>query len=54
MNDIRKSARVNNALQVFQNMNNGMTVVKTCEIVGLPRSSFDYILQNNPEAIIEI
>jgi len=35
-------------------MNEGMTVVEACQKVGMPRSSFYYILENNPEAIAEV
>ena len=35
-------------------MNQGMTVVEACQEVGMPRSSFYYIMENNPEAIAEI
>jgi hypothetical protein len=54
MKPITKASRVNNALQVIQHMNNGMTVVEACREVGMPRSSFYYIVENNPEAIAEI
>lgn len=48
-----KSARVNSALQVLENVHSGMTVVDACREVGLPRSSFYDIVRNNPEAISE-
>lgn len=35
-------------------MNNGMTVIEACQEVGMPRSSFYYIIENNPEAISEV
>ena len=35
-------------------MNAGMTVVEACREVGIARSSFYYIVENNPEAIAEI
>jgi len=53
MKSIGKTTRVNNALQVIQHMNTGMSVVDACRIVGMPRSSFYYIIENNPEAIAE-
>lgn len=49
-----KASRINNALQVIQQMNNGMTVVEACRAVGMSRSSFYYILENNPEAVAEV
>lgn len=54
MKDITKTSRINTALQVIQHMNDGMTVVEACKEVGIPRSSFYYIVDNNPEAIAEI
>jgi len=35
-------------------MNSGMTVVEACREVGMPRSSFYYIMENNPEAFAEM
>jgi hypothetical protein len=35
-------------------MNDGMSVVEACRAVGMPRSSFYYIVENNPEAIAEV
>lgn len=54
MKGITKSSRVNSAIQAIQHMNNGMTVAEACRVVGIPRSSYYYILNNNPEAIAEI
>lgn len=54
MKAINKASRINTAVQVIQHMNNGMTVVEACKEVGIPRSSFYYIVENNPEAIAEI
>jgi hypothetical protein len=53
MKSIGKTTRVNNALQVIEHMNAGMSVVDACRMVGMPRSSFYYIVENNPEAIAE-
>jgi hypothetical protein len=53
MKAITKASRINNAVQVIQYMNTGMTVVEACKAVGVPRSSFYYIVENNPEAIAE-
>ena len=44
---------MNTALQVIQHMNAGMTVVEACRELGIARSSFYYIVENNPEAIAE-
>jgi hypothetical protein len=54
MKAITKASRVNLAVQVIEHMNDGMSVVEACKEVGIPRSSFYYIVENNPEAIAEI
>jgi pentatricopeptide repeat protein len=54
MKSLTKAARVNTALQVVQHMNDGLTVVDACKAVGLPRSSFYYIMDNNPDAFAEM
>jgi len=54
MKSLTKASRMNTALQVIQHMNTGMTVVEACREVGIARSSFYYIIENNPEAIAEI
>jgi len=53
MKSLAKSSRINTAMQVIQHMNGGMTVVDACKAVGMARSSFYYIVENNPEAIAE-
>jgi len=35
-------------------MNIGMTVVEACKAVGMPRSSFYYIMENNPDAFAKM
>ena len=54
MKALTKASRINSALQVIQHLNEGLTVVDACKEVGLPRSSFYYIVERNPEAIAEI
>jgi hypothetical protein len=54
MKGITKASRINSALQVIHHMNEGMTVLEACQAVGIARSSYYYILKNNPEAIAEI
>src|SRR4030066_1677393 len=54
MKSISKASRVNTAIQVIQYMNTGMSIVEACKAVGMPRSSFYYIVENNPEAIAEV
>ena len=48
-----RNARVNNAIQVIQQVNDGLTVTDACKEVGIPRSSFYYTINANPEAIAE-
>ena len=54
MKAITKASRVNTAVQVIQYMNAGMTVVEACKAVGMPRSSFYYIMVNYPDAFVEM
>jgi ACT domain-containing protein len=54
MKSITKASRINAANQVIQHMNSGMTVVEACREVGMARSSFYYIVENNPQAIADI
>ena len=54
MKSITKASRINNAIQVVEYMNIGMTVVEACKAVGMPRSSFYYIMVNNPDAFAEM
>jgi hypothetical protein len=54
MKSITKASRINAVTQVIQYMNSGMTVVEACREVGMPRSSFYYIVENNPRAIADI
>jgi hypothetical protein len=49
-----KTARTNKAIQIFQHVNQGMTVVTACREVGMARSSFYYMWQSNPRAIAEV
>ena len=54
MKAITKGLRVNTTLQVIQHMNVEMTVVEACRAVGMSRSSFYYVLENNPEVVAEV
>jgi ACT domain-containing protein len=54
MKSLTQASRINTALQVIQHMNEGMSVVEACQTVGIPRSSYYYIVKNNPDAIAEI
>lgn len=53
MKSLTKASPMNTALQVIQHMNAGMTVMEACREVGIARSSFYYIVENNPEAIAD-
>ena len=48
-----RNARVNNAIQVIQQVNDGLTVTDACREVGIPRSTFYYTINANPDAIAE-
>jgi hypothetical protein len=54
MKSLTKASRINAVTQVIQHMNSGMKVVDACREVGMPRSSFYYIVENNPQAIADI
>ena len=54
MKSIAKASRINAVTQVIQHMNSGMTVVEACREAGMARSSFYYIVENNPQAIADI
>jgi len=51
MKAITKASRVNTVLQVIQPMNDGMSVVEACRMVGMPHSTFYNIVKRKPEAI---
>ena len=51
MASIKQQIRTNQALQVIQNSNDGMTIVEACREVGIPRSTFYYFVNTNPDAI---
>lgn len=53
MKELTKSSRINRALQVIQHTNQGMTVMDACREIGMPRSSYYYIVKSNPDAFIE-
>jgi hypothetical protein len=54
MKSLTKASRINSVTQVIQYMYNGMTVVEACREEVMTRSSFFYMVENNPEAISEI
>jgi ACT domain-containing protein len=54
MKSITKASRINALTKVIQNMFSGMTVVDACQEVDMPRSTFYYMVDNNPEAIASI
>lgn len=53
MNEITRSTRVAAALHVIARMNDGLTVRDACLEVGMPRSTYYYIIAREPEAIAE-
>jgi hypothetical protein len=54
MKAITIASSINAVTQVIQYMNTGMTVVEACREVGMPRSSFYYIVEHNPRDIADI
>jgi ACT domain-containing protein len=54
MNEIKQAARLNTALQVMERTHAGMKVKDACQAVGLPKSSFYYILAQNEKAVAEL
>jgi ACT domain-containing protein len=51
MVSVKKTIRQNQALQVIQHSNNGMSFVKVCKEVGIPRSTFYGFCKRHPDAI---
>jgi len=51
MASIKKDIRTNQALQVIQHSNQGMTIIEACQEVGISRSTFYYFTSHNPDAI---
>ena len=51
MASTKQQIRTNQALQVIQNSNDGMTIVEACREVGIPRSTFYYFVTAHPDAI---
>ena len=48
-----KTLRNNRAIQVIEQVNDGLKVVKTCQKVGIPRSTFYDICKINPEIMAD-
>jgi ACT domain-containing protein len=51
MSALKQQIRTNQALQVIQHGNSGMSIVVACQEVGIPRSTFYYFIGHNPDAI---
>ena len=51
MRSIKQSIRTNQALMVIQRSSQGMSIVRACQEVGVPRSTFYYFVTHHPEAI---
>jgi len=52
MNAIVKAAKTDKALKVLGHVYDGMPITAACEEVGLSRSAFYYICNNNPEELM--
>lgn len=51
MSSLKQQIRTNQALQVIQHANSGMSNIDACQEVGIPRSTFYYFVNQNPDAI---
>jgi len=51
MSSLKQQIRTNQALQVIQHANSGMNIIDACQEVGIPRSTFYYFVDHNPDAI---
>jgi hypothetical protein len=51
MSSLKQQIRTNQALQVIQHANSGMSIIDACQAVGIPRSTFYYFVDHNPDAI---
>jgi ACT domain-containing protein len=51
MVSVKKLIRQNQALQVIQHSNNGMSIVKACQEVGIPRSTFYGFCKRNADLV---
>lgn len=51
MNEITRSSLVTTVLQVIQRMNEGLSVKEACREVGMPRSTYYYVIARDAEAI---
>jgi len=54
MNANIQTKHINQALQVIERMNIGMTIVDACREVGIPRSTFYDICKRNPKAVAKV
>ena len=51
MSSLKQQIRTNQALQVIQHANSGMSIIDAYQEVGIPRSTFYYFVDQNPDAI---
>ncbi len=51
MNEIKRKSNINRAIQVINRTQEGLTISKACKEVGLPRSSYYYIVESEREAL---
>ena len=54
MSSVKLTVRTNQALQVIQHSNDGMSIVEACQVVGIARSTFYYFISTHPDAIASI
>ncbi len=51
MRSIKQTIRTNQALEVIQHSNEGMSIVEACQVVGIARSTFYYFYNHHPDAL---
>src|SRR5574341_694729 len=51
MRSIKQSIRTNQALMVIQHSSQGMSIVESCQVVGIARSTFYYFYNHHPDAL---
>jgi ACT domain-containing protein len=54
MSSVKLTVRTNQALQVIQCSNDGMSIIEACQEVGIARSTFYHFVNTHPDAIASI
>ena len=51
MNEIKRKANINRAIQVINRTQEGLTITEACKEIGLPRSSYYYIARTESKSL---